>query len=705
MTFTVGYAVHGSIAVLTLDHPPVNGLGHSLRVGIAAALDRALANPAIRALVLTGGERIFSAGADVREFGTANSSRDPILPSVIRAIEMSSKPVVAAIAGTCLGGGLELALGCHFRVAGSEATLGLPEVKLGLLPGAGGTQRLPRLVGLERALDMILSGAPQAARSFEGTPLIDALIDGELMPGALAFAEKVIAQAMPISRVRDRVVDAPAAEPFLQFARNTVRAASKNMPAPQKCVEALAASVGKPFDEALKLEREFFFQLMNTPESRGLRHAFAAERASTKVAGVPDGTAARPIRQVAVIGAGTMGTGIAITLANAGIAVSLLETGQEALQRGIDSIRRTYESALKKGRLTPDALEQRMNLIAPTLSYDALVDADLAIEAVSESLEVKRVVFEQLDRVLRPGAILASNTSALNLDTIASFTSRPQDVVGLHFFSPAHVMRLLEVVRGAATSAEVLATVMQLARRIGKVAVVAGVCDGFIGNRILARYVSAANDLLLQGASPQQVDRALEEFGLAMGPFRVGDLAGLDISWAVRKRRAAENPGVDFSIAADRLCEAGRFGQKNGAGWYRYEPGRRDPIADPAVDALLAEYRRDKGVTPRAVGKAEIVERCLFAMANEGARILDEGIAQRASDIDVVYLNGYGFPRHRGGPMHYAEEVGLSEVVRALRRIAAEPGADARAWTPAPLLDRLAAEGRGLKDHLEGARK
>ena len=437
-----------------------------------------------------------------------------------------------------------------------------------------------------------------------------------------------------------------------------------------------------------------FSSLMTTPESRALRHIFAAERAAAKI-DVPEGTLARPLNKIGVIGAGTMGGGIAMSLANAGIPVVLLEAKQEALAKGLATIRKNYEGSLKKGKLTQAALDQRMALITPTLTYDAFADIDLAIEAVFESMEVKQQVFGALDAVMKPGAILASNTSALDLDAIAAFTQRPQDVIGLHFFSPANVMRLLEVVRGAQTAPDVLATSMALAKRIKKIAVVSGVCDGFIGNRILARYGMAANDVLNRGASPQQIDAALQKFGFAMGIFRVGDLAGLDIGWAGRKRRAAAEPAKDFGVFADKLCEAGRFGQKTGAGGYRYETGKREPLVDPVVEAMLGAYRAEKGVTaPRRFSDAEIVERCLYAMVNEGARILDEGIAQRASDIDIVYLNGYGFPVQRGGPMLYADQVGLANVARALRRVKAEPGADAAFWTPAPRLARLADEGK-----------
>ena len=691
---STSYAVHGPVAVVTLNNPPVNGLGHALRSGIVAALDQALADPQVQAIVLTGSARAFSGGADVREFGTPKAGQEPTLPSVIRALDGSTKPVVAAIAGVCLGGGLELALGCHYRVALPDASLGLPEVKLGLLPGAGGTQRLPRLIGLEPALNMIVSGQPVPANAFAGTPLVHALIEGDLVEGAVAFAAQVAARGEPLPRARDLKVKQPNADAFLQFARNTVAAASKPFPAPLQCVEAVAASL-KPFDEGLQTERTLFQALMQTPESRALRHVFQAERAAAKVPGLPEGTVLRPIARVGVIGAGTMGGGITMNFLNAGIPVVLLEMKQEALDRGLATIRKNYENSMKKGKLKPEQVEQRMGLITPTLEYAALKDADLIVEAVFEEMGVKEAVFRQLDAVAKPGAILASNTSYLDIDRIASFTQRPQDVIGLHFFSPANVMRLLEIVRGAQTAPDVLATSLQLAKQIKKVAVVSGVCDGFIGNRMLARYGAAAQGLINAGALPQQIDGALQKFGLAMGPFRMGDLAGLDIGWATRKRKAVE-AGVEMKpIVADKLCEAGRFGQKTGAGWYRYEAGNRTPLPDSVTEQLIADYRAAHGITPRKISDEEIVERCIFALVNEGARILEEGIAARASDIDLVYLNGYGFPLHRGGPMLYADTVGLPQVVRSLRRFAAEPGADG-SWQPAPLLVRLAEEGRSF---------
>ena len=688
---SASYSLHGPVAVITLDNPPVNGLGLAVRQAIVAGIDAAAADPAVQAVVLIGNERFFSGGADVREFGTPKAMQEPTLLTVIATVERSAKPVIAAISGVCMGGGLELALGCHFRIARSDATVALPEVKLGLLPGAGGTQRLPRVVGLETALNMIVSGAQVPAAQLKATALFDEVVDSELLPAALALANKVVQEGRGLPRVRDRKVNEPNAEAFLQFARNTVGAMSKHFPAPLKCLEAVAAAANKPFDEGQKIEREGFLALMQTPESRALRHVFAAERAASKISDVPADTPVRAIVKVGVIGAGTMGGGIAMNFLNAGIPVVMLETKAEALERGIGTIRKNYENSLKKGKLTQDKLDARMALLQPTLDYADLSDVDLVIEAVFEDMGVKQQVFEKLDSVCKPGAILASNTSTLDLNQIASFTKRPQDVVGLHFFSPANVMRLLEVVRGDATAKDVLATSMALAKTIKKQAVVSGVCDGFIGNRMVARYGQAAHDLIVAGALPQQVDKALEKFGFAMGPFRMGDLAGLDIGWAIRKRRNAENPAEAKPNVADALCEAGRFGQKTGAGWYRYIPGNRVAQPDPVTEETIVAFRAAHGITPRKISDEEIIERCIYALVNEGARIVEEGIAQRASDVDIVYLNGYGFPLHRGGPMLYADQVGLVNVERALRRIAAEPGADVAFWTPAALLSRLAA--------------
>ena len=693
VTSCVTVTTRGPVAVLQMDRPPVNSLGHELRAGIADALDQANADASVMIIVLTGTARAFSAGADVTEFGTPKAGREPNLRVLIERLESSAKPVIGAIAGQCLGGGLELAMGCHFRVALADAQLGLPEVKIGLLPGAGGTQRLPRLIGLEAALNMIVGGNPVAAAKLAGTALIDRLIDGDLVDGAVAFAHEVLMKKLPARRARDLKINDPQAEAFLQFARNTVAAQSKNFPAPMKCLEAVAGAVGKPFDEGLRLEREGFLALMASPESRALRHVFGAERAAAKIPGLPADTVLRSIAKVGVIGAGTMGGGITMNFLNAGIPVALLETTQAALDKGLATMRRNYENSMKKGKLTPEQVAQRLALVTGTLRYDAFADADLVIEAVFENMDVKQTVFEALDKVCKPGAILASNTSYLDLNKIASFTRRPADVIGLHFFSPANVMRLLEVVRGDKTAPDVLATSMALAKKIKKIAIVSGVCDGFIGNRMLARYGAAAGGLITAGALPQQIDAALQKFGMAMGPFRMGDLAGLDIGWATRKRKAAE-AGLDMKPnVADKLCEAGRYGQKTGAGWYRYEAGKRDPIPDALTESLITDYRAALGLKPRKISDDEVVQRCIFALVNEGARILDEGIAARASDIDIAYLNGYGFPLHRGGPMLYADLAGLPNVLRALRRFAAEPGADA-SWQPAPYLVRLADDGK-----------
>jgi 3-hydroxyacyl-CoA dehydrogenase len=690
----LGVETTNGVAVLRFDNPPVNSFGLDMRGLLWSALARAELDPAVGAIILIGSGKGFSGGADIREFGTPKSYAEPNLRTLLRAIEECSKPVIAAIEGICMGGGLEMALACHYRVAGTSARLALPEVKLGLLPGAGGTQRLPRVIGVEAALNLIVSGAQVGADQLRNTALFDLLSEGDLLASAADFARALIAEKRGPRRVRDLGLKMPNAEAYLQFARNTVKSVAGPYPAPVACVEAIAAAVRGPFDAGLKRERELFTQLMSTPESAALRHIFQAERAAAHIGDVPESTATRPINKVGIIGAGTMGGGITMSFINAGLPVVLVETTQDALDRGLAGIRRNYQGALRKGTLDEASLQRRLALITPTLQYEPLRDVDLVVEAVFESLDVKRQVFTKLDDVVKQGALLASNTSALNLDVIATFTRRPQDVIGLHFFSPANVMRLLEVVRGARTSKEVLATALQLAKKLGKIAVVSGVCDGFIGNRMVARYAQAAHELLMAGALPQQIDAALQNFGMAMGPFRMNDLAGLDIGWALRKRRAAERPGVDLSNVADVLCEAGRFGQKTGAGWYRYEAGSRNAIPDPQVSTIIDAYRAQKGFTSRAVSDAEIVERCIYALVNEGARILEDGIAQRSSDIDIVYLNGYGFPAHRGGPMFYADQTSLLEVERALRRIASIPGADVAFWTPAALLARLAREGR-----------
>ena len=691
------YKLHGAVAVIAIDNPPMNGLSHDVRRGIVAGIDQAEADAAVAAIVVIGSDPLFSGGADIREFGTAAATAEPVLTTTINVVEGCTKPVIAAIGGVCMGGGLELALGCHYRVVAPAAKIALPEVKLGLLPGAGGTQRLPRLIGLEFALNMIVSGETVPADQFRGTPLFDGFVDGDLLEGALAFARKVVDERMPLKRVRDLEVVHPKPDAFLLWARNTVGAMSKHYPAPLKCIDAVEAAVTKKgFDEGQRAERAAFLSLYTSDEHRALKHVFLAERAAAKIADVPDDTPVRPINRVGVIGAGTMGTGIAINFLEAGLPVTMLEMKQEALDRGVAAVRKVYEGRVGKGKLKQDKAEAAMALLQPTLSYDDLRAVDLVIEAVFEDLGVKEKVFRKLDEVCKPGAILASNTSTLDLNAIAAFTKRPQDVVGAHFFSPANVMKLLELVRGAATAKDVLATMMQLAKKIRKTAVVSGVCDGFIGNRMVAAYQREAFFLLEEGASVQQIDGALEAFGMAMGIFKTGDLAGGDIGWAIRKRKYAEDPGARRFSIADRLCEMGRFGQKTGSGFYRYEPGRRDALHDAVVDGIVDACRREAGITPRKIGDGEIVQRCIYALVNEGARILGEGIAQRASDIDVVYLFGYGFPPWRGGPMLYADSMHLIDVVHAMKRFAANPHGDPAFWQPAPLLARLAAEGKGF---------
>lgn len=690
---TATYQEHGDIAVITLDNPPVNGLGYSTRSGIVDGVTRALDNPAVKAIVLAGSGKGFSGGADIREFNTPKALQEPSLHTVIRVVESADKPVVAAIQGLAMGGGLELALGCHYRVATAGAQIALPEVKLGILPGAGGTQRLPRAIGLELALNMIVSGTPVMSEKLAATKLFDHMIDGELLPAAIAFARSV-ADKRPLPKVRDNRIDYPNAEGYLQFARNAVRTAAGPFPAPLKCVDAVAAAVTKRFEDGLKFERDLFLELVQTPESKALRHAFFAERSASKIPDVPADTPLRDIHSAAVIGAGTMGGGIAMNFANAGIPVTILEMKQEALDKGIATIRKNYENTLKKGRLTQDQLDKRMGLISTTLSYADIAGADIVIEAAFEDIAVKQAVFSKLDEVMKPGAILASNTSTLDVDKIAGFTKRPQDVIGTHFFSPANVMKLLEIVRGAQTAKDVLATVMALAKKIKKTGVVSGVCDGFIGNRMVEQYIRQAFFLLEEGCLPEQVDKAIEKFGFAMGPFRMSDLAGNDIGWYIRKRRYVEKPEVVYSKIGDKLCEKGRFGQKTSAGWYDYKPGDRKAYPNDEVNQMIVAHSADIGLARRKISDEEIVERLVFSLVNEGALILEEGIALRASDIDMVYLTGYGFPLFRGGPMLYADTVGLPNVLRTMHKYA--KGWHPEAWKAAPLLEKLASEGKSF---------
>jgi 3-hydroxyacyl-CoA dehydrogenase len=683
----VAVDVDRTVAIISFANPPVNGLSHAVRTGVAEALGRAQRDAAVRAVVLTGAGGLFSGGADIREFGTPAATAAPTLRDLIDQVETSEKPVIAAIAGTCLGGGFELALAAHYRVARGDAKLGLPEVKLGLLPGAGGTQRLPRLVGIEQAIEMIVTGEPVTARSLASAALLDRVVDGDPVAPAVELAATAEVLTRPPRRTRDIPLDAARIAVACDLARGRLDTRPPLLPAPRRALDAIEAA-GKPFDEGLALERRAFLELMETPESKGLRHAFFAERAAGKVEGVTPSTPVRALDQAAVVGAGTMGAGIAVALLDAGLPVWLVEADQAALDRGVGRVAAIYDGQVKRGKLDPGEQSRRLARLRPTLSYDDIRQADVVIEAVFESMPVKRDVFLVLDRVMKPGAVLATNTSTLDVDAIAGFTRRPADVLGLHFFSPANVMRLLEVVRGRATSADVLATALRLGKALGKVAVVSGVCDGFIGNRMLDAYVRQAWYLLEEGASPGQVDRAMESFGFAMGPFRVGDLVGHDVSHAIRLHRRARRPDYRSSALPDQLVALGRLGQKTGAGWYDYPRGPRDPQPSAVVADLIAAHRGAIGVTPRAVADDEIVDRLVYALVNEGARLLEEGIAARAGDVDVVYVTGYGFPRARGGPMFYAGQVGIDRVVRRMREFARNPHGDPGFWTPAALLQR-----------------
>lgn len=684
------YSRRDSIAVISFGDPPVNSLGYETRAALMQNLEAAAADAGVAAIVITGNHGMFSGGADIREFGKPAASTSPTLHDILAWLDASEKCVVAAINGICLGGGFEIALACHGRVAAADAKLGLPEVRIGLLPGAGGTQRLPRLVGIARALDIIVKGEPVPATGLADTGLLDAVADSDPVAAAVDKAHEL--SGAPPRRARDVTVDANGAAQACEAARAAVRRSAPHDRAALSAIDAVEASL-KPWEKGLATERSLFLELLGSPESKALRHAFFAERAAAKIDDLPAGTPTREIANAAVVGGGTMGTGIAMTFINAGIPVRLLEVDQAALDRAVERIRDTYDSRLARGRMTGEAHARSMALLTPVLAYADIEDADIVVEAVFEEMPVKEGVFRTLDETMKPGAILATNTSTLDVNRIALATRRPADVVGTHFFSPAHVMRLLEVVRGSATGADVLATVMKLAKRIRKVAVVSGVCDGFIGNRMLHQYVKQAGYMVEEGATPEQVDAALESFGMAMGPFRMGDLAGNDIGWSIRKRRYAENPGFAYPSIGDRLCELGRFGQKTQAGWYDYEPGDRTARPSPVVAELLDEHRASLGIEARRIDDAELVERTIFALVNEGAKILDEGIAARASDIDVVYLTGYGFPRWRGGPMFYADQVGLPTVEQRIRAFAGIAHGDPGFWTPAPLLARLAASG------------
>lgn len=692
MSNPVSLSRDSDIGVIRINYPPVNALGHGVREGLQQCLRDALADEQIRAVVVIGEGKTFPAGADIREFG--KPPQQPALPTVIDEYEASDKLVVAAIHGTALGGGLEVALGCDYRVALDSARLGLPEVKLGLLPGAGGTQRLPRLVGAQKALEMVVGGNPVKAKEALSLGLVDEMVSGDLLDGALAYTRQLLADNAPLRKLRDLAVPDAQDGLFDQFEQSIARK-QRGFKAPFSCIKAVKAAVELPFDKGVERERELFFELLVSPESAAQRHVFFAEREVAKVPGLDKNTPKREINQVAVIGAGTMGGGIAMNFANGGIPVRLLEVKEDALERGVAVIRKNYENTAKKGRITDEQVEQRMALIQPTLSYDDLSDVDLVIEAVFENMDVKEAVFSELDRVCKPGAILATNTSTLDVDRIASFTQRPEDVMGMHFFSPANVMKLLENVRGEKTSDEVVATVMDLSRRIGKVGVLVGVCHGFVGNRMLHRRQAESVQLVNEGASPQQVDKVLFDLGFPMGPFAMSDLAGMDVGYRIREELRKEDPANGPARNwTDELVEAGRLGQKTQAGVFDYKDGDRTPVPSTAVDGIIEQYRSNNGITPREISDQEILERCMYVMVNEGAKILEEGIAARPLDVDVIWIYGYGFPVYRGGVLFWADQVGVKAIFEKVNEIYQQTGSDV--WKPAKLLSDLAEQGKGF---------
>ena len=685
----------GAVGVITIDNPPVNAMSPGVPGAILQRLAEAQADGAIEAVVLRGAGKGALAGADIRSFGKPWPDGEPTLRDVIPAIERSAKPVVAALAGYCLGGGLEMALACHYRVASRKTQVGQPEVLLGFPPGAGGTQRLPRLAGVETALAMIVDGTYVPAAEAAESGILDRVIDGDLLEGALAFAAERIAAGPPHTLARER---APVLEDPGVFAATRARLErrARGQRAPIACLECVELALTLPFDDGIRREREIFEECMASPESAALRHVFFAERAVRKVPGIGKETPTRPVENAAIIGAGTMGRGIAICFANAGVPVRLMDSDSEALERALSAIRSDYEQRVSRGRLGAADAEARLALIEPIETMEGVAGADLVIEAVFEEMPLKEEVFRTLDAACDAGTIIASNTSYLDVNHLADIVPRRRgNVLGMHFFSPAQVMRLLEVVRTDSASPETLATVLALGPRLGKIAVVAGVCHGFIGNRMLEGYTRQVRFLLEEGAMPTQIDAAITGFGMAMGPCAVADLAGLDVSWRKRKADAhLRDPSKRYSAVADRLCELGRFGQKTGAGYYRYESGSRTPVPDPEVDALIAEVAAESGIERRSIGEDEIVQRLLYPLVNEGARILDEGIALRASDIDIVWINGYGFPRWRGGVMHWADRVGLGTIHAAIARL----NESEDYWELAPLLSRLAAEGKGFAD-------
>jgi 3-hydroxyacyl-CoA dehydrogenase len=684
----------GEVGILTVNNPPVNALSPGVPEGIVAGLEQFEKDDSVKAIVLIGGGRTFIAGADIKEFGKITSSGDrrkgPGFLGVLDRVESYPKPVIAAIHGTALGGGLETAMACHYRVAVPSAQVGQPEVKLGIIPGAAGTQRLPRLAGVAKAVEMCAAGDPVSAKAAFESGIVDQIVEGDLLQGALAFARSKIGTAPRRTRdLQDKLGNEAANAPIFAFARDAARKKARNLMAPQAAIDAVEAATTLPFDEGVRREAELFQACLFSDQSKALIHVFFGDREVGKIPGISKDTPLIPVNQAAVVGAGTMGGGIAMVFANAGIPVLLKETDQAALDRGLATIRKNYANSVKKGRFSQEEMDKRMARIRPTLTYEGFGEVDMVAEAVFEGMALKKQIFAELDRVMRPGAILATNTSTLNIDEIASATSRPEWVIGTHFFSPANVMRLLEVVRGNASSKEVIATLMSLSKKLGKVGVLVGNCRGFVGNRMFGPYRREAQFLVEEGATVKAVDQALYDFGMAMGPLATGDLAGLDVGWRIRKEYGeTRDTSVRQPILEDRLCEMGHYGQKTGAGWYKYDENRR-PLHNPEVDQLIERVRTEIGRTPREIGADEIVERTIYALVNEGARILEEGYALRAVDIDIIYINGYGFPAYRGGPMWYADTVGLKKVYERIREFD---------WAPAPLLKQLAEEGRTFAD-------
>jgi 3-hydroxyacyl-CoA dehydrogenase len=689
VTEMVDLETRDDVALLIVDNPPVNALSRGVRDGLYEGVRQIAANPAVKAAVLWCRGRTFIAGADIREFGKPMQGTNLLL--VEDTIEGCSKPIVAAIHGTALGGGLETAMSCHYRVAVASAQVGLPEVKLGILPGARGTQLLPRIVGVEKALEMMTSGEPIGAQAAYAAGLLDAIIDGDLVEGALGYARGLIAEGRGPVRIRDRndkLAQARGKPELFQAIRKSIAKKKRGFEAPESIVQCVEAAVERTFEEGLKVERDLFVKLMTGLQSQAQRYYFFAERQASKIPDVPADTPERKIAKVGILGAGTMGGGIAMNFANTGIPVTIVEVAQEALDRGLGVVRKNYERSVKGGRITQDDVDKRMGLIRGSLKREDFADCDLVIEAVFENMDLKKEIFGALDKIAKKGAILASNTSALDINEIASATGRPGDVIGLHFFSPANVMKLLEVVRGAKTDKDAIATAMTLARKIGKIPVLVGVCRGFVGNRMLYARRVQAEKLILEGALPWDVDRVIYDFGFPMGPYAMSDLAGLDIGWNAKASKG--------ETIRDRLCEMGRRGQKTGAGYYNYDPETREAKPEPKVAELIEAYSKEKGITRRKVSDDEILARCIYPMINEGAKILEEKIAIRPSDIDVVWVNGYGWPVYRGGPMFYADSVGLPKVVETMEAYRAQDKDEF--WKPAPLLAKLAAEGKGFKD-------